>query len=310
MTPAAGTRLDLAAARRALAELRELEREAEELEQLRRSDALDAVRDAVRRISDVGSPEGILDRAAEELGTSSAFRRVLISQVREGVLIPHAMWAQDAEEDARRLMPVPLAYPLVEEEVARQQRAAAVDVAADESRSPRAISAALGWSTYVVAALTLRGATIGLLHADAPGRTRPLDALDLKVAAIYAEGLAGAFERATLEKTLQRHREELAVAVRWMSRRLEETGRDAEGAPLSDAEDVEDAASSDALTAREREVLQLMARGKTNRAIAETLVISEGTAKYHVKNVLRKLRATSRADAVARHLRATRGGAR
>jgi orotate phosphoribosyltransferase-like protein len=56
-------------------------------------------------------------------------------------------------------------------------------------------------------------------------------------------------------------------------------------------------------------VLQLMARGKTNKAIAETLVISEGTAKYHVKNVLRKLQATSRADAVARCLRATRRAA-
>jgi len=60
----------------------------------------------------------------------------------------------------------------------------------------------------------------------------------------------------------------------------------------------------DDLTAREREVLVLLAEGRTNRAIAERLRISEGTVKYHVKNVLRKLRARSRADAVARHLRA------
>jgi DNA-binding NarL/FixJ family response regulator len=46
-----------------------------------------------------------------------------------------------------------------------------------------------------------------------------------------------------------------------------------------------------------------MARGKTNRAIANALIVREGTIKYHVKNILRKLGATSRADAVARHAR-------
>jgi DNA-binding NarL/FixJ family response regulator len=51
-------------------------------------------------------------------------------------------------------------------------------------------------------------------------------------------------------------------------------------------------------------VLRLMARGQTNRAIARALVVREGTVKYHVKNTLRKLGATSRADAVARYARA------
>ena len=50
-----------------------------------------------------------------------------------------------------------------------------------------------------------------------------------------------------------------------------------------------------------------MARGNTNLAIAKALVVAEGTVKYHVKNVLRKLRAANRADAVARYERMTAG---
>ena len=51
-------------------------------------------------------------------------------------------------------------------------------------------------------------------------------------------------------------------------------------------------------------MLRLLARGHTNREIANALVVREGTVKYHVKNILRKLGATSRADAVARFVRA------
>jgi len=309
MTTASDTRLDIATARRLVERLRRLEREVEELRQIRRTDALDAVREAVRRVGEIGSPEGILDRAAEELGASSAFRRVLIGRLHDGTLQPHAIWTADGDGDATlaRVEPVRLAYPLVEHEVAQRQGAAIVDVAADGARAPRALADALGWRTYVVAALTLHGTTIGLLHADAD---RPVDALDLEVATIYADGLAGAFERAALRKTLQRHRDELDMAVRWMSRRLEDVASETNGDPRPDEDAAAEAASFDALTAREREVLQLLARGRTNRAIAETLVISEGTAKYHVKNVLRKLQATSRADAVARYLRALRRGER
>jgi DNA-binding NarL/FixJ family response regulator len=59
------------------------------------------------------------------------------------------------------------------------------------------------------------------------------------------------------------------------------------------------------LTARETEVLQLLAEGMTNRAIAQQLAISEHTVKFHVNAILGKLDAQSRADAV---MRATRLG--
>ena len=50
----------------------------------------------------------------------------------------------------------------------------------------------------------------------------------------------------------------------------------------------------DGLTAREREVAVLVAQGKSNRDIAETLVVSERTAAAHIGNILSKLEFTSR----------------
>jgi len=54
-----------------------------------------------------------------------------------------------------------------------------------------------------------------------------------------------------------------------------------------------------ALTARELEVLSLLAEGASNKLIARRLGISTHTAKYHVASLLEKLDAVSRADAVA-----------
>jgi len=53
------------------------------------------------------------------------------------------------------------------------------------------------------------------------------------------------------------------------------------------------------LTAREVEVLRLVASGRTNRAIAETLHISEKTVARHVSNIFGKIGLSTRAAATA-----------
>jgi two-component system NarL family response regulator len=54
------------------------------------------------------------------------------------------------------------------------------------------------------------------------------------------------------------------------------------------------------LTLREMAVLRLVAAGKPNREIGDTLNISEGTVKIHLSHLFEKLGATSRTDAVAK----------
>lgn len=58
-------------------------------------------------------------------------------------------------------------------------------------------------------------------------------------------------------------------------------------------------AGKDSLSEREQEVLQLVARGATNREIADSLVITENTANFHMKNILGKLHLRNRAEVVA-----------
>jgi DNA-binding NarL/FixJ family response regulator len=62
---------------------------------------------------------------------------------------------------------------------------------------------------------------------------------------------------------------------------------------------------ADALSPREREVAALVGQGFSNRAIAEALVISEGTAEVHVKRILNKLAFRSRAQIAVWAVQAT-----
>jgi len=55
----------------------------------------------------------------------------------------------------------------------------------------------------------------------------------------------------------------------------------------------------DELTEREREVISLIARGYTNKQIAETLTVTEKTARNHVSHILEKLGLARRSEAAA-----------
>jgi LuxR family transcriptional regulator, maltose regulon positive regulatory protein len=156
------------------------------------------------------------------------------------------------------------------------------------------------------AAVELAGGVLAAAAGDHE-RARPL----LEDAADRYERCGGPFEAAEA-------RAELAETLLALSR-PEEAGREAAaaiqqlealGAPATGLafEVLAAARGADggfgAVTAREREVLGLLAEGLTNRQIAERLMISEHTVHRHVTNLLAKLDAPSRAAAVAEAMRA------
>ncbi|HEX6867630.1 MAG TPA: LuxR C-terminal-related transcriptional regulator, partial [Candidatus Limnocylindrales bacterium] len=139
--------------------------------------------------------------------------------------------------------------------------------------------AAARWSArgnaYLVAYCTWRDAEARLTAGDRPGATTAL-----ADAHAIAERLGAAPLRAAIEGLATRSR-------------LDISG-DTTGAVPAVVEPPDDPFG---LTRRERDVLPLLVKGRTNRQIAEELFISENTAGVHVSNILGKLGATTRTEA-------------
>ena len=164
-------------------------------------------------------------------------------------------------------------------------------------------------ASRIIGELARWRARAGLVDAVPDGIPEP-DALQLagehkRAAAAWAElgcpyeaalALADANEEQPLREALEALRTlEARSAVAIVSRRLRELGVRgiARGLRPSTRENAAQ------LTARERDVLRLLADGHRNAAIAERLFLSPRTVEHHVSNVLRKLNVQSRGEAVA-----------
>jgi DNA-binding CsgD family transcriptional regulator len=161
----------------------------------------------------------------------------------------------------------------------------------------------------------LDGRAIAFLHGDRQPSGRRIDDDDATELAAFALCFALTFERAVLRHRLRVQRQDMRRVATWAEARTSELGErsitlaaDAEP-DAGEAENGAGAAASgdgvlrDLLTRRELDVLEMMVQGETNAGIARELVLSEGTVKFHVKNILRKLHATNRAEATSRYLR-------
>jgi DNA-binding CsgD family transcriptional regulator len=283
-----------------------------------RLELLERVREALGRLRELGPVSEILRRAPAELGDSCRLDRVLLTRVKDSELVPcHAFFKDDpaaAEQAVESLteQPLALAYPVAEAELMRRRRATIVHPAANVRAASPPLPVPDG-VPYVAAPVILDGRAIGFFHGAC--LDREVDELERDAVWEFADGFAQLFERAVLRRRVREQRRQLRQLVTWtdaMAADLSEGAIELEvqaepaGAGLRPeaipAVDPDASRLADLLTRRELEVLRLMARGESNKSIATELVVSEGTVKFHVKNILRKLRASNRVEAASRYV--------
>ncbi len=279
--------------------------------------------EVLARLAELGPPSEILDRAPGEAASALGLDRVLLSRIVDGTLVPESLYDATADDGAVALLaalaeePVKLDYPLVEGEVLRRRRPAVIQRQEADPPGRQAWAGVMAWREYVVAPVILDGRVIGFLHGDRNGASASLTDEDAAGLGTFALCFALVFERAILRRRLRIQRQDMRQVASWADARTSELSDRAitldAAADEGEADEVtrstaaSDAALRDLLTRRELDVLKLMVKGETNAGIARDLVVSEGTVKFHVKNILRKLHAANRAEATSRYLRLTLG---
>ena len=286
--------------------------------------ALDAVRRAIDGLRSITSPAEMLAQAPAALARASRLERVLLGLTGEGRLVAEAAYFGGDRGRAAEILntlragPLRLEHPLIETELLRRRRATIVDGADLNPRVDRRLVEVLGWTSYAAAPLVVAGQVIGMLHAGR-GAGERLDVLDRDVLWEFTSLLAQAYESAGLRRALRREREQTREFLDWLGARSGElmdapirlaTMQRTAVAPVAVGAVTPAGGGRDdrlvfegLLTRRELDVLRLLAEGGSNRRIAEALVVSEGTVKFHVNSILRKLRVANRAEAVSRYLR-------
>ena len=267
---------------------------------------LRGVQRAMTRLSGLDSVARLVSAAPREACRAVGFERAMLSHIR-GDRISFAsvsfeadpVMAGDFARLARAVRPR-LDRCAPEHEAVVRQMPVLVRDAQTATGVFRPLAHVARTDSYVVAPIVRDGHTIGLLHADQFGARRELDELDRELLWTFATGVGWAMD-------------DIAARVVRHARAATDPMGDVDE-PLGDIllGDPHLAAAPGPLanlTAREREVLQLLAAGASNAAIGEALVISQATVKSHVRNILRKLGATNRTEAVSVYL-AIAGGRR
>lgn len=311
-----------------LSELTELVRECHELKDTlereysqRRLGVIGDVRLALSNLRGIDSLPKLLDKAARELVETVGFSRAIISRVFDASLLAESVWFDGRPEEAEQVLsywranPPELTHELLETELLRRRSATVVGDPQSDLRTYKPLIEVTGTTSYVAAPVAPESRVIGFIHADHHYEDRDVDWLDRDALWTFAEGLGYAVERTVMLDRLRAQRtqiRQMVVSVEALTSDLvaadvEMVVRGAESVDVAHTAAsmfvAPESRISALLTPRELEVLALMAEGATNGAIANRLVISEGTVKSHVKHILRKLRAANRAEAVSRYMR-------
>lgn len=284
------------------------------------SELLLGVRRATAELVGVRGSDELWTTAAHALGSNTLFERVFVSSIQDGVLATRSIYFEDDPSGAAATTeiwlaePPPLTHLIVESEVVRRRRAITV---LDTRR--RTIGGALGRAiasdSYVAAPISADGVCCGMVHADRKSSGKTVGEPEREGLWMFTQALSLALRAAELAAHLHRQRTQVRTHLAAVEAALRaEPGAGPRLDPELASPSEGQLAAAGALlapdhrlhrllTARELEVLQLMAEGQTNAEIASSLVIAEGTVKSHVKHVLRKMRVGNRTEAVTRYIR-------
>jgi DNA-binding CsgD family transcriptional regulator len=278
------------------------------------------MRESLARLGRVESPAAMLRAAPAEI-CGCGYERALVTFVEDGACRPavlhDAVDARGAQERLERLAArawTTASLPSLERTAIKGRTPLLVTAPGrwDQKTEP-GFGSELELGPHVIVAVVSGGETVALLHVSGAG----LETFDRDLVWTLAEGIGHAHERRVLVNRIV----SLRAEVRRMTHSLDAVMNESAEAEIelaSLAYDDDDAQSMatlvvlggpdlrKSLTPREREVMELIALGFTNNAIAAELVVTTGTVKSHVKNILRKLRATNRAEAIARYIQITR----
>jgi DNA-binding CsgD family transcriptional regulator len=284
-----------------------------ELDRLARRVA--AVGDALAGLDGIGSVEQLWNacpRAVSQLG----FDRGMASLVVDMVWTPksahsdrEAAWTQQLVESGKR-SPRNINSSLPEFDLVRRQKAILVTDVQQRSDLYEEVVRASRSQSYVAARIVANGNLVGLIHGDRYFSREPVDDIDCGLLGVFGEAFGHVLSRAlVIERSaaVQSRLSSIAAGIgeavtglNWSPYEVVYAIPGAPGDRMKDLGTAEPPLSDCGLTGREMQVLKMMATGVDNAEIARGLFIANDTVKSHVKHVLRKLGATSRAEAVAR----------
>lgn len=267
---------------------------------------------ALDELREMDAGPQIADAAAVAVVDRLGFDRSIFFAVAGEELIARSVYFGEDTTWAARVLEVgqqpdgrpQLADLLVETESLRRRSAALVREAQEDPHVPRALVEETQTRCYVAAPIVCEDQVVGFLHADHHFKGEAVSEADRLALAAFAGGVGLVLERLTLRRQLQAQ----SGAVRRMALMLDDLAGaqppvdldlhpEADPAPRRLAVDPR---MRTVLSAREREVLELMAGGATNAAIGRRLFITESTVKAHVHHILKKLSVKNRAAAVSR----------
>jgi DNA-binding CsgD family transcriptional regulator len=263
-------------------------------------DALRTLPAVYRQLVTSARVSALLARAVEAACPHCGFERGVILSVGPGELVAaesEAIGDQASDKLRRQALanPIPLAAGAAESEWIRLQEP-------------------LGLQQYAVAAIVPESRALALLVLDRA--EPPLDAVDRAVVDAFAAMLGLALERVVLRARVAeagRELRHLTVSAEALMQELVEAPvtlpadlRHRSAFPSLDTIDsglLSSTPLSELFNERELAIVSLLAEGRSNREIAERLIVSPETIKTHVGRILRKLGASNRAEAVSRYLR-------